>query len=449
MSIFREYDIRGVIGKDLTEETILNIGKAFGSIVQGKVLVGRDNRLHGNEVKDIFIQGLLSTGCDVVDLGIITSPMLYFASKKLENSAAVMVTASHNPKEFNGFKIIKDNKPFFGEDIYKLGQLVESKVFKSGEGTLSTRSITEAYHEFFNTLPKLNRQLNVVVDCGNGTASLFYPEILKSLGCNVTELYCTSDGNFPNHEPDPVVESNLKDLISKVKELKADIGLGFDGDGDRLGVVDETGKIIPGDKTLILLARDLLSKHPNEKVIYEVKCSMLLESDIRSNSGIPIMYKTGHSLIKAKMKEENAALAGEMSGHFFFRELNFFDDAMYAAYKVLTILSNSNQTLSSMLSDLPKTYATPEIRDECPDNLKKKVILELLERFKKYNPLTIDGLRINFEDGWGLVRQSNTQPVLVLRFEATSPERLQEIQDLIMNEVNDVKSRALAENKES
>jgi phosphomannomutase/phosphoglucomutase len=446
MSIFREYDIRGVVGKDLDDDVISKIGKAFGTEVQGTVLIGMDNRTHGEKVKDIFVKALTSTGCNFIDLGTITSPMLYFASKHYPNDAAVMITASHNPKEFNGFKIIKNQKPYYGEQIYSLGKLALSGYFKEGSGTVAKQSINEEYFNFFRTLPKLNKNLKVVVDCGNGTASLYYPEILSMLGCEVIRLHCESDGNFPNHEPDPVVEDNLKDLKQKVLETNADLGIGFEG--DRLGLVDENGHIVPGDKTLIVLARDLLASSPGEKIIYEVKCSMLLEEDIKQNSGIPIMYKTGHSLIKAKMKEENAALAGEMSGHFFFRELGFFDDALYAAYKVLTILDRSCKRLSEHLENLPLTYATPEIREPCPDEIKKTVIEELQERFKKYNPLTIDGVRIDFGDGWGLVRQSNTQPVLVLRFEAKSQEKLEHIRELIESEVKDVKGRTLFEKRQ-
>jgi len=445
MSMFREYDIRGIVDQDLNEEMITKIGKALGTEIQGTILVARDNRTHGLRVKNIFIKALLSTGCNVVELGILTSPMLYFSSKLYENNASVMITASHNPKEYNGFKIIKAGKPFYGNQIFSLEKLAESGYFINGQGTLTEKNPIEDYYQFFKNKGKFNKKLKVVVDCGNGTSSLFNPKILKDLGCEVIPLFCESDGNFPNHEPDPVVEKNLQDLIAKVKETNADIGIGFDGDGDRLGIVDEEGNIIAGDKTLIILSRELLSRSQNEKIIYEVKCSMTLEEDIKNNQGIPIMFKTGHSLIKAKMKEENAALAGEMSGHFFFRELGFFDDAMYAAYKVLNILDKSGKKVSELLEGVPKTYATPEIREECPDNLKKTVIEQLQQRFKKYNPLTIDGVRINFEDGWGLVRSSNTQPVLVLRFEAKDKKRLEYIKELIETEVKDVKGSTLAE----
>ncbi len=444
MSMFREYDIRGVVGHDLTDEMIEKIGKAIGTTINGTVLVGNDNRTHGEHVKNIFINALIYTGCDVVDLGTVTSPMLYFASKTLHNKGSVMVTASHNPKEYNGFKIIKEGKPLYGEDIYAIGRLAESGNFNHGNGNVSKRNIEKEYSNYIASKINIQKRINVVLDCGNGTASLFSPEILESMGCSLTKLYCESDGNFPNHEPDPVVEKNLREMIAKVKEEKADIGIGFDGDGDRLGIVDEKGNIIPGDKILIILARDMLKKKKNEKIIYEVKCSMTLEEEIRKNGGIPMMYKTGHSLIKAKMKEEDASLAGEMSGHFFFKELGFFDDALYAACRILEIMSETEKTVSQLLEGIPKTYATPEIREDCPDNLKKQVIDELQKRFMKYNPLTIDGVRINFPDGWGLVRASNTQPVLVLRFEASDETRLNEIRDLIEREVKDVKRNACA-----
>lgn len=444
MSMFREYDIRGVVGQDLTDGMIEKIGKAIGTTINGTVLVGNDNRTHSGHVKKIFISALASTGCDAVELGTVTSPMLYFASRTLDSKGSVMITASHNPKEYNGFKVIKDGRPLYGEDIYAIGRLAESGKFSHGQGNITQNNIENEYYNYITSKVNIKKGISIVLDCGNGTTALFSPQILENLGCSLIKLYCESDGNFPNHEPDPVVEKNLKEMIAKVKEEKADIGIGFDGDGDRLGIVDEKGNIIPGDKILIILSRDLLKRKNNEKIIYEVKCSMTLEEDIRKNQGIPIMYKTGHSLIKAKMKEEDASLAGEMSGHFFFKELGFFDDALYAACRIMEIMSETGKTVSQLLEGVPKTYATPEIREDCPDELKMKVIGELQKRLMKYNPLTIDGVRVNFPDGWGLVRASNTQPALVLRFEALDENRLQEIKSLIEAEVKDAKCNICA-----
>ncbi|MEA3378073.1 MAG: phosphomannomutase/phosphoglucomutase [Nanoarchaeota archaeon] len=443
MSMFRQYDIRGIVDTDLTEEKAEKIGKAIGTYMPGTILIGKDNRIHGKRIRDFFVKGLLSTGCDVVDFGIVTSPILYFSSLKYKNSGAVMITASHNPKEYNGFKIIKNGKAIFGEEIQKLKRLSDGNDFNCGQGNLRFQNALKDYTEFILNKTNIKKKLKVVVDCGNGTASGINPEILNSLGCEIIKLYCESDGNFPNHEPDPVVEENLQELIETVKFNNADLGIAFDGDGDRLGMVDEKGNIIPGDKILIILARKFLQKDPNKKIIYEVKCSKTLKDEITKCHGIPIMYKTGHSFIKKKMQEEDAILAGEMSGHFFFKEIGFFDDALFAACKLLEIISESGKKVSELLDGVPKTYVTPEIRWPCPDNFKEKVIDELHFKFVKYNPLTIDGIRIEFEDGWGLVRASNTQPALVLRFEADSQERMNEIKSMIEREVKNVTSNTL------
>lgn len=426
------YDIRGIVGQDLTDEMVEKIGKAIGTHIQGDIVVSRDNRLHSKKIRDIFVNALLSTGCNVTDIGEHPTPVLYFAAK---NKSGVMITASHNPKEYNGFKIVKEGNAVFGEEIEKIGKMAASNEFVSGKGKLEEKDVKEEYINHILSKVKLNSELKIAVDCANGATCNLYPEVLEELGCKVTKLYCEPDGNFPNHEPDPVVEKNQKDLIKKVKDEKLNLGLGFDGDGDRIGIVDEEGNIIPGDKILILLSRELLKQKPNSKVLFEVKCSMLLPQDIDKNNGVPIMYKTGHSLIKAKMKQDDIELAGEMSGHIFFKELNFFDDALYAACKVLEIVSRG-KSVKELLSNLPKTYVTPEIRVDCPDDKKFKIIEELQKAFAKYNPNTIDGLRIDFEEGWGLVRASNTGPILVMRFEALSEDKLKEIKELIETEVN-------------
>ncbi len=434
MSMFRMYDIRGVVDDDLTMEMVEKIGKAIGTYVQGSIVVCRDNRTHSKKIRDIFVKALMSTGCDVIDIGEFPTPVQYFATTHYKAKGGVMITASHNPKQYNGFKVVKEGRALSGDEIQEISKLANSGKFKEGKGKLEEKDPKGDYINNIISKVKLEKPLNIAVDCGNGAASELYPEVLEKLGCKVTRLYCESDGNFPNHEPDPVVEENVQDLIKTVKEKKLDAGIGFDGDGDRIGLIDDKGNIIPGDKLLIILSRDLLKKKPGSRILFEVKCSMLLEQDVKKNGGTPIMYKTGHSLIKAKMKEEDIELAGEMSGHIFFKELNFFDDALYAACKVLEIESRGKK-VSEILSDLPKTYVTPEIRAHCDDDKKFPLIKKLQEVFAKYNPLTIDGVRINFPDGWGLVRASNTGPVIVMRFEALTKERLDEIRNLIESEV--------------
>ncbi|MFH1637980.1 MAG: phosphomannomutase/phosphoglucomutase [Candidatus Woesearchaeota archaeon] len=434
MKMFRMYDIRGVVGEDLTDDMVERIGKAVGTYIQGKVVVCRDNRIHSKKIRDIFVKALLSTGCDVIDIGEEPTPVLYFSAMHYKANGGIAITASHNPKEYNGFKLIKNGAMLSGDEIQEVGKMAHKGEFAAGEGKLEEKNIKEEYIKNILSKIKLKSELKVGVDCGNGTASSLYPEVLEKIGCKLTRLYCTSDGNFPNHEPDPVVEDNIKDLIKTVKEQKLDLGIGFDGDGDRIGVVDSEGNIVAGDKILILLSRELLKTEPGSKILFDVKCSMLLPQDIEKHNGVPVMYKTGHSLIKAKMKEDDVTLAGEMSGHIFFKELNFFDDALYAACKLLQIVS-SGKSLVEMLSDLPHTYVTPEIRFHCDDDKKFEVIKKLQQEFAKYNPNTIDGVRIGFDDGWGLVRASNTGPVLVMRFEALSQERLKEIRELIESEV--------------
>jgi phosphomannomutase/phosphoglucomutase len=441
--IFREYDIRGVVQKDLTDEGVRYLGKAFGTYMRQKnkkvLTVGRDNRLSSESFRNALIEGLLSTGCDVIDLGLCPSPVFYYSLFYLNPDGGVMITASHNPPAFNGFKLSDGKESLYGEQIQDVRRVLEKGEFSEGCGALTINHIVEPYVHMIREKIRLKRPLKVVVDAGNGTASFIAPDLLEDLGCEVERLFCTMDGNFPNHFPDPTVPKNLTTLIQRVKESSADLGVAYDGDADRLGVVDNEGKIIWGDQLMVIFSRDILSRNPGARIIFEVKCSQNLEQDIRKHGGQPIMWKTGHSLIKKKMKEEKALLAGEMSGHLFFSEGYFgFDDAIYASCRLIQFLSESSQTISEMLSDLPKTFSTPEIRVDCSDEEKFRVVDFLKEQFQeKYKLIDIDGIRILFEHGWALIRASNTQPALVLRFEATTEQSLKEIQDLVMRKLRE------------
>ncbi len=434
-NIFREYDIRGLVDKELTDETALGIAKAFGTYVQHqgkKVLaVGRDVRLTSDRFAEIAHKGLMSTGCELIDIGVVPSPLLYFSLFQLPVDGGIMITASHNPSEYNGFKLCFGTSSIYGQEIQKIRGMIEEEDFVTGQGSLKHHEgIIDSYVKYVTEHTNLSRPPHVAIDCGNGTASLVAPQLLKALGCKPIELYCTPDGRFPNHHPDPTDPHNLVDLIAAVKENKAEAGMAYDGDSDRLGVVDDKGNILWGDQLLMIFARDSLKRKPNSTVIFEVKCSKTLEDDIAKNGGVPIMWKAGHSLIKSKMKETHAALAGEMSGHIFFADEYFgYDDAIYASVRLLRILSNEQRPLSEFLIDIPKTYSTPEIRVDCPDDKKFDVVAKVTEYYRgKYPIVDVDGVRVKFSDGWGLVRASNTQPALVLRFEADTPEALERIQ---------------------
>jgi phosphomannomutase / phosphoglucomutase len=442
-NIFREYDIRGLVDTELTDETALGIAKAFGTYVQRhgkKVLaVGRDVRLTSDRFAEIIHEGLISTGCELIDIGVVPSPLLYFSLFQLPVDGGVMITASHNPSEYNGFKLCFGTSSIYGQEIQKIRDMIEQEDFVTGKGSLKHHEgIIGTYISYILERIKLSRPINVAIDCGNGTASLVAPELIKALGCKPFELYCTPDGRFPNHHPDPTDPHNLVDLIAKVKENKMEAGLAYDGDSDRLGVVDDKGNILWGDQLLMIFARDSLKRNPGRTVIFEVKCSMTLEDDIAKNGGVPIMWKAGHSLIKSKMKETHAALAGEMSGHLFFADEYFgYDDAIYASVRLLRILSEQKRPLSEFLSNIPKTYSTPEIRVDCPDDKKFDVVTNVTEYYReKYPIIDVDGVRVKFPDGWGLVRASNTQPALVLRFEAVTEEALKRIQSQVEAVVN-------------
>lgn len=434
-NIFREYDIRGLVDKELTDDSVRAIARAVGTYAQRHrkktLAVGRDVRLSADRFNAIVLDALTSTGCDVIDIGVVPTPLLYFSLFQLPVDGGVMITASHNPSEYNGFKLCIGKDTIFGNEIQKIRQMVEADDFQSGKGKASAQEgIIPRYIQYVRQHVQLAGPIRTAVDCGNGTAALVAPELIRQLGCSVTELFATPDGSFPNHHPDPTVAENLADLIVAVKNEKAQVGLAYDGDSDRLGVVDDQGNILWGDQLLMIFARDLLKRKPGSTVIFEVKCSKTLEEDILNHGGNPLMWKAGHSLIKSKMKETGALIAGEMSGHLFFAEDYFgYDDAIYASARLLRILSESKIPLSRFLENVPKTYFTPEIRVDCADD-KKSGVVELVKRHYagKYPAIDVDGVRVNFGDGWGLVRASNTQPALVLRFEADTKERLNEIQ---------------------
>ncbi len=440
-NIFREYDIRGVVGEDLTPGSVELIGKAIGTHIKrngGKTLtVGRDMRQSSVDFRDALTKGLLSTGCDVIDIGMVPTPVSYFSLHHLKPDGGVMITGSHNPSNFNGFKISQGLHSLYGEKIQHLHDLIERSDFETGQGQQSEVAVLEDYMNKVSDIIQISRPVKVVVDGGNGCFGITGPELLKRMKMDIVELYCEPDGNFPNHHPDPTVSENLVDLIAKVKSEKAELGIGFDGDADRIGLVDEKGNIIWGDQILILLARDLLQKHPGATVVGEVKCSQNLFQDIQKHGGTAVMAPAGHSLIKKKMRATGALLAGEMSGHICFSDNSYgYDDAIFAACRLLEIIASSNKKLSEMLADVPVTAYTPEIRIDCPDDQKFKIVAELTEHFRdKYDVVDIDGVRINLDDGWGLIRASNTQPVLVLRFEAQTKERLDEIIAMVQEQL--------------
>ncbi|MDI6797823.1 MAG: phosphomannomutase/phosphoglucomutase [Desulfatibacillaceae bacterium] len=443
--IFREYDIRGIINKDLTTEDAFLIGKGAGAYLarRGKkrVTVGRDCRLTSPECARQVIAGLCDCGLDVVDIGVVPTPVFYFSIHHLKADGGVMVTASHNPPEYNGFKVNDGMDSLHGSQIQEIRALIENKDFVSGKGAQTQENVNPAYFKFVTENISLKRPLKIGVDAGNGTSGPVAVPIFKALGCEVFDIYCDMDGTFPNHSPDPTVAKNMQDLIALVKENGLDLGIGFDGDGDRIGAVDENGTMIYGDQLMIIFAREILSRKPGSTIISEVKCSQTLYDDIAERGGRAIMWKTGHSLIKKKMKEEKAELAGEMSGHIFFSDRFLgFDDATYAACRLLEIVAASSAPVSALLKDVPKTFSTPEIRVDCPEEKKFAVVEKVTQYFReRFSVIDIDGVRVLFGDGWGLVRASNTQPVLVLRFEALSQNRLEEIKNIVESVVKQVR----------
>lgn len=440
-NIFRQYDVRGVVDQELDDEMMRNIGSAFALYARQhgytKMLIGRDNRSSSPRFRDIMVDALLAAGCDVCDLGLVVTPMFYFASRHLDIGAGIMITASHNSAEYNGCKLLMGESTIYGDQIQAIHKLVQDGNFvPSSRGNLTFTDIREAYMQMIESKIQLGPYLpKVVLDCGNGTASLFAPELLRRLGCELFELYCESDASFPNHHPDPVNPNNMQDLIARVKDTAADIGIGIDGDGDRLGVVDREGNMIWGDMLMILFWRDILPRYPGSTCIVEVKCSQSLIDEIEKLGGYPVIYKTGHSLIKAKMKEINAVFTGEMSGHMFFADDYYgFDDALYASARLLQLLSNSEKSITEMLNNVAQYYSTPEIRLASSDDQKFLLVNKVLEHFKReYEVIDIDGARILFPHGWGLVRASNTGPEIICRCEGDSPEALTEIQDRLFS----------------
>jgi phosphomannomutase/phosphoglucomutase len=429
-AIFREYDIRGVAARDLTDEVARKVGQAVGTRLTREggrtVCLGRDVRESSPRLHGALRGGLLSTGIEVIDVGVVPTPVLYFAIVASGAAGGVMITGSHNPIEYNGFKLCRGTTPIWGEEIRAIEQQMRREDFARGEGSASGRDILPEYRAMVSSRVSTTRPLKIVVDAGNGTGGLVGPQVLADQGHEVVCLYCEPDGRFPNHLPDPTVPAYMRDLQARVVGEGADLGVGYDGDADRIGLVDERGRMLFGDQILALFARELLARLPGSKILFDVKCSQGLEEDIRAHGGIPIMWKTGHSLLKAKMREDQIPLAGEMSGHMFFSEGYYgFDDALYGAVRMAGYLAGLGEPLSAQVDRLPAYVNSPEIRVPCADEAKFRVVAEVAEHFARdHEVITIDGARVLFADGWGLLRASNTQPVLVLRFEARTPAGL-------------------------
>lgn len=434
--IFRQYDIRGVVGDDLTEEAARALGGAYAALlrergVTGEVAVGRDNRPSGRALRDALVQGLTGSGVNVVDIGVVPTPLLYWSLHHLGVAGGIQITGSHNPPEYNGFKLCLGTESLHGHDIQHLLALIRSNAAPSGKGLVREEQVIDRYvTDVARRVGTLSRPMHIVYDCGNGAGALVAPQLMRAIGVQGTGLFCESDGTFPNHHPDPTVPTNLQDLIAAVKRDGAELGVAFDGDADRIGLVDGDGRIIWGDHILILYARDVLERTGRgQPVIFDVKCSQALPHEIERAGGRPVMWKTGHSLIKDKMKELKAPLAGEMSGHMFFGE-GFYghDDALYGAARLLRIVADSGRSVRELLADVPEFVSTPEIRVDCGDDRKFDIVAKAVDHFRRSHDVSdVDGVRVLFGDGWGLIRASNTQPILVLRFEARSEQRLGEI----------------------
>jgi phosphomannomutase len=449
-SIFKAYDIRGVVPATLDEEVAQALGFAFGTVAQSEgektVAVGRDGRLSGPSLSAALIRGLVASGVDVIDIGLATTPMLYFAASTLCTSG-IQVTGSHNPRDYNGFKMVMAGRAIYGEEIQALRKLMQegSQTAKAKTGNVRNINVLAPYRDRIVQDVKLARPMKIVVDSGNGIAGASAPGIFRALGCEVIELFSEVDGNFPNHHPDPSKPENLKDLIAAISEHGAEMGLAFDGDGDRLGIITRGGNNIYPDRQLMLFARDVLSRVPGGTIIFDVKCTQRLAPAIREAGGKPLMYKTGHSLIKAKMKEVDSPLGGEMSGHIFFKERWFgFDDGTYAGARLLEILSRSDDP-SAVLDGLPTSFSTPELNVKCAEGEPFELVKKLVDRAKFDAPAevsTIDGLRVDWPDGFGLIRASNTTPVLVLRFEGQTQEAMHRIEKIMLDLLREVKPGA-------
>ena len=452
-SIFKAYDIRGIVEKELTPEVVKLIGLAIGSesIAQGErgIVVGRDGRLTGPMLSESLISGLIESGCHVVDIGMVPTPLVYFATYTKGASSGVMVTGSHNPPEYNGFKIMIAGETLAADKIQNLYSRIVNQQFSSGSGSSTSINIDQDYMDTIKSDIVLERELNIVVDCGNGIAGNIAPKLFESLGAKVTKLFCLVDGRFPNHHPDPSNPENLEDLIKEVIDTGADLGLAFDGDGDRLGLVDNNGNVIWADRQMILYARDVLSRKPGAKIIFDVKCSSLLPKDISEHGGEPIMSRTGHSFIKNKLKETDAELGGEMSGHIFFNDRWYgFDDAIYTGARLLEIISKTDKTCAEIFAELPSSVSTPEINIHFDKQGQQYDAMEVLSKnvdFPGSEINTLDGVRIDYENCWGLVRASNTTPCLVLRFEGRDKEALNSIKSQFKDwlETNNISTKSL------
>ncbi|HEY3445249.1 MAG TPA: phosphomannomutase/phosphoglucomutase [Myxococcales bacterium] len=437
--IFREYDIRGLVDVDLTDEVASKVGLGLGTTLRRRglrrLVVGRDCRVSSTRFRDVLVPALESTGCDVVDLGVVPTPLTYFAANTLPVDGLAMITGSHNPADYNGFKVGVGKTTFFGDEIQDLRRLIASGDFEKGSGTTRGWDVVGPYCDFVRQdIRHGQRRLKLVIDAGNGVGGQVAVPLFRSMGFEVVPLFCELDGRFPNHHPDPTILKNMKDLSDRVLAEKADLGIAYDGDADRIGAVDEEGRVMWGDELTLLFARELLRIEPGAAVVGEVKCSMRMFDGIAKAGGRPIMWKAGHSLIKAKMKEEGALLGGEMSGHIFWKHRYFgFDDAIYSTARLLEILSATDRKLSQLLADVPKTFATEELRVQTVEEKKFEIVRRAVAHFKAagHQVVDVDGVRVVFPDGWGLIRSSNTQPILVLRFEATTEERLVEIRALV------------------
>ena len=436
---FREYDIRGIAGSEITEDLAMHLGTAFASLLPAgdncPVVVGRDVRLSGPALQQAVMDGLRQGGHDVLDIGMVPTPLAYFTVFHERTAGCIMVTASHNPGEYNGFKMMRGKDSLHGDDILAIKERIRQPLTAARKrGEIRTQDIRSVYEDFVASDINLPRQLKVVIDAGNGPAGIIAAPLYRRLGCEVIELFCEPDGTFPNHHPDPTVEANMRDIASAVRTQDADLGIAFDGDGDRIGVVDENGRIIWGDMLLLLLARHLLGQRPGSTIISEVKCSQHMYDDIAARGGRAIMWRTGHSPIKAKMRETGALLAGEMSGHMFFADrYHGFDDAIYAGARIMQVLAEQPGPMSSLLADVPHAVSTPEIRIDCSDTRKFALVEEARAHFAGlgYEIIDVDGIRLKFDDGRALLRASNTQPSLVLRFEAPDEARLTEMRALV------------------
>jgi phosphomannomutase / phosphoglucomutase len=435
--IFREYDIRGITGKDLTEEVAGAVAGAYAGFltekgVKGPVAVGRDNRPSGVGLHRSLVAGLLASGVDVVDIGVVPTPVAYWSQHNLDVVGGIQITGSHNPPEYNGFKLGLETRSIYGGDIRRIYDLAVAGHFPRGQGSVRREQVIDRYvDDVVGRVGKLSRLLKVVLDCGNGAGSLVAPRLFPRLGIEPHCLFCESDGTFPNHHPDPTVPKNLQDLIAAVKKDEADIGIAFDGDADRIGVIDDAGEIIWGDYLLIVYARDVLARTgKGQSIVFDVKASQALPEAVEKAGGVPVMWKTGHSVMEEKMHATRAPVGGEMSGHMFFSEGFYgFDDALYGAARLLHIVADSGKSIRELLADVPRFVSTPEIRVDCPDDRKFAIVEEAKKYFSaRYELITVDGVRILHGDGWGLLRASNTQPVLVMRFEARTREQLEEMQ---------------------